>query len=268
VRKSEVPVGTLAAGTFTDNAGDTGAAKFVAAATSRNTWTIRPNDTPTATPRRSTPPRLGQLRDNTCMGLESQTVFLGANPTLSFSSRYDMEQGWDGGYVDVSTEAGGFTNWTKLTTVNYPGVMTGPQGDPACGDSRLRRRSTGLHGDLAERLPDVQWIAVRLRQPAGPHPLPVQLGPSTNQTGWFVDNISVSDAKVPGALPRRGLGQGLGSPAARRQGSGHFGESDLPGSRLGRHRLQRLSRNGRYLVQPCRRSVQRHHVGAEHAGPR
>src|SRR5206468_12455393 len=75
----------------------------------------------------------GNYPDNSCMGLESQTLFLGANPTLSFSSRYDMEQGWDGGYVDVSTEAGGFSDWTKLSTINYPGVMTGPLGDPACG---------------------------------------------------------------------------------------------------------------------------------------
>lgn len=218
-RRSEVPVGTLTPGTFTDNAGDSGTAQFGAAATARNTWAIRPNDTGNATKVYATTAS-GNYQDNSCMGLESQTIFLGANPTLSFSSRYDMEQGWDGGYLDVSTEAGGFTNWTKLTTVNYPGVMTGPLGDPACGgpgfaDGQSVFTGTSQMGyqPFSGSLSAYANQRVRVR-------FLFSSDGSTNQVGWFLDNISVSDAKVPSACLGEVSGKDSGHPLRVVKGAG------------------------------------------------
>ena len=218
-RKSEVPVGGLTPGTYTDNAGDTGTAHFGPGATSRNTWSIRPSDTGNATRVYATTAS-GNYADNTCMGLESQTIFLGANPTLSFSSRYDVEQGWDGGYIDVSTEAGGFTNWNKLTTVNYPGVMASPLGDPACGgagfaDGQMVFTGTSQTGwqTFSGSLSAYANQRVRVR-------FLFSSDESTNQGGWFVDNISVTDAKVPSACLGEVSGKDSGHPLRVVRGAG------------------------------------------------
>src|SRR5262249_36245028 len=147
-------------------------------------------------------------------------IFLGANPTLSFSSRYDMEQGWDGGYVDVSTEAGGFTNWTKLTTINYPGIMTGPLGDPACGgqgfaDGQMVFTGTSPMGyqTFSGALSAYANQRVRIR-------FLFSSDGSTDQAGWFIDNISVTDAKVPSACLGEVSGKDSGHPLRVVRGAG------------------------------------------------
>jgi len=200
VRLSEVPVGTLTPGTYTDDAGDTGTVKFSpgSIAAYANTWSVRPNDGTANTTKIYASTAAGNYPDSSCMGLESQTIFLGANPALSFRSRYDTEQGWDGGYVDVSTEAGGFGDWTKLATINYPGVMAGPLGDPACGtpgfaDGQLVFTGTSQTGyqTFSGSLSAYANQRVRIR-------FLFSSDESTNQTGWFVDDVSITDAKLPG----------------------------------------------------------------------
>jgi hypothetical protein len=199
-RLSEVPVGTLTPGTYTDNAGDSGTVKFAPGTIGvfNNTWSVRPNDNPDDTTKVYVTTPTGNYVDGSCMGLESQTIFLGANPTLSFRSRYDMEQGWDGGYVDVATEAGGFNDWTKLTTLNYPGLMTGPQGDPACNlpgfaDGQAAFTGTSLTGyqTFSGSLSAYANQRVRVR-------FLFSSDPSTNQAGWFIDDISITGAQLPG----------------------------------------------------------------------
>jgi hypothetical protein len=200
LRKSEIPAGVLTPGTFTDNAGDTGTVKLSPGSFGvfTNTWSIRPNDAPdNATKVYATTPS-GNYPDNSCMSLESQTIFLGANPTLSFSSKYDMEPGWDGGYVDVATEAGGFSNWTKLSTINYPSVMGGPAGDPACntpgfaaGQMAFTGTSAAGYQTFSGSLSAYANQRVRIRFLFGSDP-------STNQGGWLIDDVSVTDAKLPG----------------------------------------------------------------------
>lgn len=200
VRRSERPVGTLTPGTYSDNAGDTGAANFAPGTIGfyANTWSVRPNDNPDDATKVYATTSSGNYPVNGCMGLESETLFLGSNPSLSFSSRYDMEQGWDGGYVDVATESGGFDNWTKLTSINYPGVMSGPLGDPACGypgfadgqpvftgTSQLGYQTyTGSLSAYANQRVRIRFL--------------FSSDSSTVQAGWFIDNIAVSDAKLPG----------------------------------------------------------------------
>jgi hypothetical protein len=200
VRRSEVPVGTLTPGTYTDNAGDTGTVKFGpgSIAAFPNTWTVRPNDSPDDATKVYATTSAGNYVENSCMGIESQTIFLGANPTLSFRSRYDMEQGWDGGYVDVATETGGFTNWTKLSTINYPGIMSGPLGDPACGTPGFADGQMAFTGTSAA---GYQTFSGSLSAYANQH-IRVRFlfssDSSTVQAGWFLDDISITDAKLPG----------------------------------------------------------------------
>jgi hypothetical protein len=200
VRQDEMPVGTLTPGTYTDDAGDTGTVKFAPAAIGvfESTWSVRDNDSPDNATKVYATTATGNYGDNTCMALQSQTIFLGADPTLSFRSRYDIEQGWDGGYVDVATEAGGFDNWTKLTTINYPGIMSGPQGDPACGtpgfaDGQAVFTGTSLTGyqTFSGSLSAYANQRIRLR-------FLFSSDEMSNQTGWFLDDISITNAGLPG----------------------------------------------------------------------
>ena len=200
IKRDEMPVGTLAPGTYTDTAGDTGTVKFGPGAFGvfANTWAVRANDSPNNATKVYATTASGNYGNNTCMGLESQTIFLGANPTLSFRSRYDLETGWDGGYVDVATEASGFQDWTKLTTLNYPGIMTGPQGDPACGTPGFADGQpvfTGMsaagYQTFSGSLSAYANQRIRIR-------FLFSSDESTNQTGWFLDDVSITDARLPG----------------------------------------------------------------------
>jgi hypothetical protein len=197
VRRWEVPAGTLTAGTFQDDAGDTGAVKFRPASTSGNGWTVRTTGTNNATKQYATS-AAGNYPGSACQALESDTIRLGASPTLTFRSRYDIEQGWDGGYVEVATEGSGFTNWTKLGTVNYPSIMSGPQGEPACGgpgfaDGQPVFTGTSLLDQWSNHSASLSAYAnqaVRVR-------FLFSSDSATEQTGWFLDDIKVTGALLP-----------------------------------------------------------------------
>ncbi|MGH9868477.1 MAG: hypothetical protein ACREAA_09985 [Candidatus Polarisedimenticolia bacterium] len=192
---SAIAVGTTTPGTFSDDAGDAVTASFTAAPTPGNTWAIRPAGGSPG--RHYATTASGNYLPEQCMGLESPTIYLGSSSTLSFSTMYDMEVGWDGAYVDVSTEAGGFQNWTKLTTITYPGVMGGPQGSPACGGPGFEDGEPVFTGILpafqtfSGSLSAWDGQAIRIR-------FLFSSDPSTAGAGWFIDNVSVTNALIPG----------------------------------------------------------------------
>ncbi len=196
VRRWEIPVGKLTAGTFKDDAGDTRIAQLFPTA-GANSWSVRASGTNNATKQYATSGE-GTYPLNACEGLESRTLFLGANPTLSFRSRYDVEQGWDGGYVEIATEASGFSNWTKLQNVNYPGIMASPLGDPACGgpgfaDGQQVFTGTSLLDNWSTFSASLSAYAnqrVRLRFLFGSDG-------ATVQNGWFLDDIQTTNVLLP-----------------------------------------------------------------------
>jgi hypothetical protein len=132
------------------------------------------------------------------MSLQSQTIYLGANPTLSFQTKYDIEPGWDGAIVEVATASGGFANWTKLDTVTYPGVMAGPLGDPSCNNPGLRDGQqvfTGTSG--GDYLPFSGSLAAYANQPVRIRFVFTSDGAS-NDLGWFLDDLEIDDVQEPG----------------------------------------------------------------------
>lgn len=190
-RRTEAPAGQLTPGTFQDDAGDTVPVKL-------RGWSIRGSGLNNATKQYATS-AAGNYPGNACLGMESDTIRLGASSALSFRSRYDMETGWDGGYVEVATEDSGFTNWTKLGSVNYPAVMGGPLGDPACGgpgfaDGQPAFTGTSLLDQWSSHsgsLSAYAGKAIRIR-------FLFSSDGSTEQGGWFVDDVKVTDAKLAG----------------------------------------------------------------------
>lgn len=199
VRRWEVPVGALSPGSFADDAGDTGEAALVAAFDQASPWAVRADDATGGNPSRAyATSAAGNYADNVCGALESPTLRLGADPTLTFRTRYDIEQGWDGGIVQVATEATGFSDWTRLDSVPYPGVMSGPLGDPACGIPELNDLEPVFTGTsvayegLSATLAGYAGQTVRLR-------FLFSSDPATNQAGWFLDDLGVDDVRVGGA---------------------------------------------------------------------
>lgn len=210
-RRSGIASAPEEPGTFTDDAGDTDVAKFAAAPTPNNTWAVRPSGTGNPTRQYATTAS-GSYADVRCLSLESTTITLLGNPTLSFRSRYEIEEGWDGGIVEVSTEAGGFTDWTKLSTVNYPGVMVSVSetgcSNPGLGDGQMvfTGSSAGAWDNFSGSLAAFANQSIRLRFLFGSDDL-------TNLEGWFIDDITITDAMVPGPclgeVSRRGSGHPL-----------------------------------------------------------
>ncbi|HYH44401.1 MAG TPA: hypothetical protein VEG34_01855, partial [Thermoanaerobaculia bacterium] len=253
VKRWEIPAGTLTPGTFTDNAGDTAPARFRPSPGQGNTWAVRANGTNNATRQYATT-AAGNYLSNSCQGLESDTVFLGANPTLTFRSRYDMETGWDGGYVEVATEGSGFSNWTKLSTVNYPLVMAGPAGDPACGgpgfaDGAPAFTGTSLldqWGNFSASLSAYANQRIRLR-------FRFSSDGSTEQAGWFVDDIKVTNALLPGPCSES-CGVLDDSDPAIEYAAGFFRTRD-PNATFGFYHLRGGAQNPKPGLRPAARLV-------------
>ena len=123
-----------------------------------------------------------------------------ANAVLQFDTRYDIEEGWDFGFVQVSTDGG--QSWTSLSNAetrsdaqansiaairnNVPG-FTGMSGCPA---------GSQLDGSCSPK-----WVTETfdLSQYAGQD---VLLGfryisdPEVNFDGWWIDDVTVGNAKI------------------------------------------------------------------------
>ncbi|MGN6518217.1 MAG: choice-of-anchor B family protein [Dokdonella sp.] len=132
--------------------------------------------------------------NNLCVTLVTPPLDLsaGTSPQLSFWTAWDIEQGWDGGVVEISTNGG--TSWTRLTPEGgYPGTIT--DGGTLCGVATGSGAFTGT-GQLGftQRQVDLSAYAgqnVKLRW---------LYRTDTAQTGegWFVDDIALTHAQVPG----------------------------------------------------------------------
>jgi choice-of-anchor B domain-containing protein len=130
---------------------------------------------------------------NLCVTLEGDLdLTAGQVSQLTWWHVYDIEPGWDGGVIDLSTNGG--TTWTRLTPVGgYPGsiVNTGN----ACGIAPGQLVFNGTQSGFAQRSVDLAAYdgqAVRLRWQ-------YSTDTSVNNGGWFVDDIAVTHVQVPSA---------------------------------------------------------------------
>jgi choice-of-anchor B domain-containing protein len=132
--------------------------------------------------------------NNLCVTLVTPALELSAGQAsqLSFWSLWDIEQGWDGGVIEVSTNGG--SSWSRLTPAGgYPGTIN--SGGTLCGIAQGAGAFTGM-GHFS-------WT-----------PYQVDLSPYAGQTvklrwlyrtdsaqtgeGWFVDDVALTHAQVPG----------------------------------------------------------------------
>jgi hypothetical protein len=193
---SAVPDGPRTLGFWRDDAGDTGEAKLSGA----SPWTVAPSAGNTG-PRVYTVASFGGL----CADLTSPAVTLadpGQGPQISFATRHDLEHdpfgpfGAEGsvGQVEIAT-APAFSNWTRVPLApDYPAPVEFPLNDcPTTADidtyfSGTRLSYSTYTGSLAN------WAGgdVKIRF----HVSGDYLYPSGN---WWIDDVVVSQAMVPGA---------------------------------------------------------------------
>ena len=133
--------------------------------------------------------------NNLCVSLVSQNLNLHGRQSaqLSFWSAWDIEAGRDGGVVEVSADSG--TTWTRLTPAGgYPSTIT--NSGTICGIAQGSGAFTGIN-----HLTTWTQSQINLSAYAGQT---VQLrwlyrtDQSTARQGWFVDDIALTHAQVPG----------------------------------------------------------------------
>ena len=211
IRRAETPIGSLApGGAFLDDAGDTTPTRLAAAPTPLNTWTVRESDPADLNLGRHYASNATGTNypENACIALESETVYLGADPSLAFDSSWQIELGYDGAIVEVATGAGGFQNWTKLDTLPYVGVMAV---DGACPFAGFASGEPVFNGVQPAPLPVSGSLAqyanqaVRLR-------FVLSSDAALTFGGWIVDNVGIDDVQIPG--PCAGGGTGCEASAA------------------------------------------------------
>jgi extracellular elastinolytic metalloproteinase len=194
-RRSNRPVGGFSADPngLTDDAGDT--EQHFASRAGQTGWTVRSAGGVGGSKVHATSAS-GNYRDDSCLYLESDIVHLGASSTLAFQTAWAIEPGWDGGIVEISTEAGGFSDWTKLDDVLYPGAMAGPVGNTSCsnpglsdGERVFTGSSNGNFLGFTSELAAWANQSVRVRFVFGSDA-------STNDTGWLIDNITIDDVRA------------------------------------------------------------------------
>jgi immune inhibitor A len=106
------------------------------------------------------------------------------SPTLTFNTVYDIEEGWDFGFVQASTDG---ETWTSL-----PGTTTTDEHDPDCYFIDEMPGYTGFSGAWLEETVDLAdyvgestvWLRFRY-----------ETDPYTLGEGWYLDDVTISDGE-------------------------------------------------------------------------
>jgi len=180
VELSGRPLGQLTTGTWYDDAGDVGDAKM----TLESPWSIDPTEGNTAPNVYKT----GDYGNSTCSALTTPQMRLGAGSTLTFWSKYELENSWDKGELQISTDGGLFFSRVEMT---YPGSSTNasdncglPTGDYFTGDGLTWAEYTA---DLSAW--ENQDVLLRFV---------ISSDGSQTRTGWWIDDIAITNVDVPG----------------------------------------------------------------------
>jgi predicted deacylase len=195
VTLSAAPSGPAELGTWTDDGGDTGEATLAL----EDPWSLHAAGGKTGPGVYAT----GTYANETCAALTTPALSVQAGSVLSFASKYSIEGGWDAGIVEVA-EGPAFDQWQKLTTVNYPDLLSNTGnacGFPASGPGTVfswfspspSYPPASYSGSLAAY--EGQDIQVRWR-----------LSSDTTGTaaGWWVDDIAVTETLVRSACATQG----------------------------------------------------------------
>lgn len=194
-KRSATPDGPLAVGTWSDDGGDTGTAKFSAA----SPWTIAATGGNTG-PKVYTAASAAGL----CVDLTSPVITLadpGEGPQIVFATRHTLAYdpfgpfGAEGsvGQVEIATGPG-FGNWTRLPlTPNYPALVEFPLNNCPT-TANIDRYFSGTASSYST------YVASLVNWAGGEVMIRFHLsGDFLYDTGnWWIDDVVVTKAVVPG----------------------------------------------------------------------
>jgi hypothetical protein len=172
--------GPVTLGTWSDDGGDSGAPGTIAS----SPWQQVAGEGIGGSSAWAT----GFYASSLCSALSTPALTLGAGAELRFSTRHDIEDSWDKGEVQLSNDGG--QNWERLE-MDYPLTCTHtydacgwPTGDYFSGESSTW---TEYQVDLSQwngQSIMIRWV--------------LSSDTSANGAGWWLDDISVTQAGVPG----------------------------------------------------------------------
>ncbi|MCP4897013.1 MAG: M28 family peptidase [bacterium] len=172
------PTGPTAIGTWTDDAGDSDPAKLIL----EDPWTVSAGAGVSGAAYAT-----GYYGSNTCASLTSPPLLLDANPQLQFWSKYEIEDGWDKGELQISTNDG--NSWTRIE-MSYPGSSSNTNDSCGLGSGTF---FTGHSTNYAPYTADLSSWAhneIVLRWIFSSDGL-------EEDNGWWIDNITLTDVAVP-----------------------------------------------------------------------
>ena len=132
-----------------------------------------------------------QNQSNSCNDLLTESITLNANQAsqLSFWTAYDIEDRWDGGVVEITTDE---QQWDPATlSPNYPGTFR--SSTDACGYAENTPSFTGTNLTWSKHTMDLssyqgQNIKIRWNY---------STDGNTNGEGWYLDDVSVTNTLIP-----------------------------------------------------------------------
>jgi len=133
----------------------------------------------------------GQNQSNSCNDLLTQSITLTAakNSQLSFWTAFDIEDEWDGGVLEITTDE---RQWDQvLLSPNYPGSFR--DSTDACGYALGTPSFTGINLTWQQHTVDLssyQGQAIKIRWN-------FSTDGNVNEEGWYLDDISISNTQIP-----------------------------------------------------------------------
>jgi hypothetical protein len=132
---------------------------------------------------------------DTCASITTLPIRVGANATLSYQARYDLELNWDGLAVEISNDGG--ATWSDLPPAGgYPGTLSQTQNPPinACGFPSTRGVFTGTtNGNFNNYTSSLsayagQTVQIRWR---------FSSDPGFEEEGFYLDNVRIPNSVDP-----------------------------------------------------------------------
>jgi hypothetical protein len=196
-RAFATPAGAPGAfGTWTDDGGDT-----AAALKAEPPWQVSTRQAQAGSRSYHSGPETGTYPANTCAALTTPDLPLGTGSVLIYSASYNLEYQWDGVVVEISTDQG--ATWANLPPDAGYGKgnsLAQTQGN-GCGYPATQDAFTGppqndaltpwaLYQTTLSPAYDGRTVRVRWRFTSDP---------GAEFEGFYLDTISVSSVRLPGA---------------------------------------------------------------------
>ena len=168
------PTGPNIVGPWFDDAGDTGAATMLPT----SPWSVGAGAGLSGAGYLT-----GAYGNDVCAPLTSPQLPLGANPVLEFWTKHDIENSWDKGELQISTDAG--STWQRVP-LSYPGSSSNTNDSCNLGtgpfftgtDQTFKPYSADL-SPWSNRDVSLRWL--------------FSTDGSVNGGGWWIDNILITD---------------------------------------------------------------------------